>query len=87
MLQERVPCAVASGVVLQHQVLCCSDRCCVSAAGVVFQRQVAGTEDLQAVQSIKLRVIGRETSLQRLCVYVPNLTELNLDGSSVGSLR
>ena len=53
----------------------------------MFQRQVAGTEDLQAVQSIKLRVIGRETSLQRLCVYVPNLTELNLDGSSVGSLR
>lgn len=52
-----------------------------------MQRQVAGTEDLPSVRSIKLRVIGREMSLQRLCVYVPNLVELNLDGSSVGSLR
>ncbi|KAK3932574.1 Leucine-rich repeat-containing protein 56, partial [Frankliniella fusca] len=50
-------------------------------------RQVAGMEDLAEVRSIKLRVIGREMSLQRLCVYVPNLTELNLDGSSIGSLR
>ncbi|KAE8753171.1 hypothetical protein FOCC_FOCC000094 [Frankliniella occidentalis] len=52
-----------------------------------YRRQVAGTEDLADVRSIKLRVIGREMSLQRLCVYVPNLTELNLDGSSIGSLR
>lgn len=52
-----------------------------------LQRQVSGAEDLASLHSIKLRVIGREMSLQRLCVYVPNLTELNLDGSSIASLR
>ncbi|XP_049766229.1 leucine-rich repeat-containing protein 56 [Schistocerca cancellata] len=50
-------------------------------------RQVAGTEALPAVRELKLRVIARETSLQRLSLYVPALRELNLDGSCLSSLR
>jgi hypothetical protein len=53
----------------------------------LLQRQVSGTADLEIVRNIKLRIISRETSLQRLAVFVPNLRELNLDGSCLGSLR
>ncbi|KAK7874509.1 hypothetical protein R5R35_001593 [Gryllus longicercus] len=50
-------------------------------------RQVTGTDDLAAVQSVRVRVVARETSLQRLCLYMPHLRELYLDGSRLGSLR
>ncbi|PNF35322.1 hypothetical protein B7P43_G04830 [Cryptotermes secundus] len=50
-------------------------------------RQVSGNADLESVRAIKLRIISRETSLQRLAVFVPNLRELNLEGSCLGSLR
>ncbi|XP_069680613.1 uncharacterized protein [Periplaneta americana] len=50
-------------------------------------RQVSGAADLATVRDIKLRVISREMSLQRLALFVPNLRELNLDGSCLGSLR
>jgi hypothetical protein len=54
---------------------------------MLLQRQVSGTADLESIRDIRLRVIARETSLQRLAVFVPNLRELDLDGSCLGSLR
>jgi hypothetical protein len=54
---------------------------------MLLQRQVSGNADLESVRDIKLRIISRETSLQRLAVFVPNLRELNLEGSCLGSLR
>ncbi|XP_068082982.1 uncharacterized protein [Anabrus simplex] len=50
-------------------------------------RRVTGTDDLLSVRELKLRVISREMSLQRLCLYMPALRELNLTGSCLGSLR
>ncbi|KDR24342.1 Leucine-rich repeat-containing protein 56 [Zootermopsis nevadensis] len=50
-------------------------------------RQVSGNADLISVRDIKLRVISREMSLHRLALFVPNLRELNLEGSFLGSLR
>ena len=49
--------------------------------------QVSGNANLVTVRDIKLHVISREMSLQRLALFVPNLRELNLDGSYLGSLR
>jgi hypothetical protein len=54
---------------------------------MLLQRQVSGNADLESVRDIKLRIISRETSLQRLAVFIPNLRELNLEGSCLGSLR
>jgi hypothetical protein len=54
---------------------------------MLLQREVSGNADLESVRDIKLRIISRETSLQRLAVFVPNLRELNLEGSCLGSLR
>jgi hypothetical protein len=54
---------------------------------MLLQRQVSGNADLESVRDIRLRIISRETSLQRLAVFVPNLRELNLEGSCLGSLR
>lgn len=56
-------------------------------ASMMFQRQVSGNADLISVRDIKLRVISREMSLHRLALFVPNLRELNLEGSFLGSLR
>lgn len=50
-------------------------------------RQVAGTEALNTVTEIKLRVISHMISLQRIPMFCPNIRILNLEGSLVGSLR
>ncbi|PSN47239.1 hypothetical protein C0J52_16562 [Blattella germanica] len=50
-------------------------------------KQVSGNSDLSTVRDIRLRVISRDMSLQRLALFIPNLRELNLDGSCLGSLR
>lgn len=52
-----------------------------------MQIKVADTEDLDSVKSIRLRVIARDFSLQRLPTFLPNLKELNLNGSSLTTLR
>ncbi|KAJ3658972.1 hypothetical protein Zmor_010683 [Zophobas morio] len=49
--------------------------------------QVTGTEDLDRVTQVKLRVIARDVPLQHFSVYIPALRELILDGSVVSSLR
>jgi hypothetical protein len=54
---------------------------------MLLQREVSGNADLESVRDIKLRLVSRETSLQRLAVFVPNLRELDLEGSCLGSLR
>lgn len=54
---------------------------------VCVQKKVCGTERLETVTSIKLKVIAEETSLQRLGVYMPALCELDLTGSYLRSLR
>ncbi|XP_063708734.1 leucine-rich repeat-containing protein 56 [Culicoides brevitarsis] len=50
-------------------------------------RQVSGTEALNTVTEIKLRVISHMISLQRIPMFCPNIKILNLEGSVVGSLR
>lgn len=50
-------------------------------------RQVAGTDALNTVTEIKLRVISHMISLQRIPMFCPNIRILNLEGSVVGSLR
>jgi hypothetical protein len=54
---------------------------------MLLQRQVSGNADLDSVRDIKLQVMSGEMSLHRLALFVPNLRELNLDGSFLGSLR
>uniref|UniRef100_A0A1B6DRR1 Leucine-rich repeat-containing protein 56 n=1 Tax=Clastoptera arizonana TaxID=38151 RepID=A0A1B6DRR1_9HEMI len=49
--------------------------------------KIAGTEDFNSVTSIKLKVITQEVCLERLCVYMPALVELDLTGSHMVSLR
>ncbi|XP_060530932.1 leucine-rich repeat-containing protein 56 [Cylas formicarius] len=49
--------------------------------------RVAGTDNLESVTQIKLRVISRDVSLQQLSTYLPFVRELNLDGSVVSSFR
>ncbi|GLV36121.1 uncharacterized protein CBL_01884 [Carabus blaptoides fortunei] len=49
--------------------------------------KITDTEDLESVTSLRLRVIASDFSLQRVPVYLPHLTELNLDGSALMSLR
>ncbi|XP_044256019.1 leucine-rich repeat-containing protein 56 [Tribolium madens] len=49
--------------------------------------QVTGTENLELVTQVKLRVIARDVPLQHLGVFIPALRELILDGSVVATLR
>lgn len=49
--------------------------------------QVTGTEDLDRVTQVKLRVIARDVPLQHLGAFIPALRELILDGSVVATLR
>lgn len=52
-----------------------------------LQHRVTGRDDLQNVDTLKLRVISYMVSLQRLPIFMPRLNTLNLEGSVVGSLR
>lgn len=54
---------------------------------LLLQIKITETEDLESVTSLRLRVIASDFSLQRVPVYLPHLTELNLDGSALMSLR
>ncbi|ENN79231.1 hypothetical protein D910_03730 [Dendroctonus ponderosae] len=49
--------------------------------------RVSGTERLETVTQINLRVIAREVALQQLGTYLPALRELTLDGSIISSFR
>lgn len=53
----------------------------------LFKINVANTENLHEVTRICLKVIAREVSLQRISVYMPQLSELILDGSAISTLR
>lgn len=49
--------------------------------------KVTDTNDLESITKIRLRVLARDFSINRIPIYLPNLTELNLDGSGLFSLR
>lgn len=51
------------------------------------QIKVTETEDLETVTSLRLYVIARDFSLQRIPQFLPHLRELNLNGSCLMTLR
>lgn len=53
----------------------------------MFQRQVSGSANLETLTEIQLRVMSNMVGLHRLNVFLPSLVSLNLDGSSLHSLR
>ncbi|CAH0747424.1 unnamed protein product [Bemisia tabaci] len=50
-------------------------------------QRTTGKEELSEITELKLRAMSEEISLSRINGLVPNLTTLNLDGSSLTSLR
>lgn len=50
-------------------------------------KQVSGTSELENVRDIKLRVVSHMISLQRIHLFMPNLIDLDLEGSIINSLR
>ncbi|XP_018327390.1 protein phosphatase 1 regulatory subunit SDS22 [Agrilus planipennis] len=50
-------------------------------------QRVTGLQNVESVTQLKLKVITHDICLQNLSLYTPNLTELDLSGSSVSSLR
>ncbi|KAK4886655.1 hypothetical protein RN001_002926 [Aquatica leii] len=49
--------------------------------------RAANTNELETVSKVQLQVVAFETSLQRISIHIPRLTELILDGSVLMSLR
>lgn len=58
-----------------------------TAENYYFQRQITNHSNLANLQSLSLRVISACISLHRMAAYLPNLKELNLEGSILNSLR
>ncbi|KAL0272792.1 UNVERIFIED_CONTAM: hypothetical protein PYX00_005634 [Menopon gallinae] len=52
-----------------------------------FIRQVTNESDLGNVLSLRIKVISRLVSLQRMSLFMTNLRELDLEGSILSSLR
>lgn len=52
-----------------------------------IKRKVSGTHDLQTLTDVNLKLSSSMVCIQRLEVFLPNLVSLNLDGSSLNSLR
>ncbi|XP_046394880.1 leucine-rich repeat-containing protein 56 [Ischnura elegans] len=52
-----------------------------------YLRNVTGVDDLTQLRHLKIRVITREVSIQRISLFAPNLLQLDLQGSCLGSLR
>lgn len=52
-----------------------------------IQRQVSGSNNLVTLAAIQMRVMSTMVGLHRLNVFLPALVSLNLDGSSLNSLR
>ncbi|KAK6637462.1 hypothetical protein RUM44_007879 [Polyplax serrata] len=52
-----------------------------------FIRQITNQTNLTNLQSLSLRVISTCISLHRMAAYLPNLRELDLEGSILNSLR
>ncbi|XP_017772059.1 PREDICTED: leucine-rich repeat-containing protein 56 [Nicrophorus vespilloides] len=50
-------------------------------------RNATGSDNLDGLSELKLKVIAQEVGLQHLSTYAPVLCELTLDGSVVSSLR
>ena len=50
-------------------------------------RQYLGTDDLQSVRFLEMRVESREVPLELLGERLPNLRELKLSGSHIESIR
>lgn len=51
------------------------------------KRKVSGTHELQSITEVNLKLSSSMVCIQRLEVFLPNLVSLNLDGSSLNSLR
>lgn len=51
------------------------------------QLQVSGSQDLRTLKEVHLKIMSSMVCIQRLDVFLPNLVALNLDGSSLNSLR
>ncbi|XP_022186183.2 leucine-rich repeat-containing protein 56 isoform X2 [Nilaparvata lugens] len=54
---------------------------------LMSQSGVAAEDELMTRRSLRLRVVARDMSLQRLSIYTPALVELDLSGSCLTSLR
>lgn len=54
---------------------------------VLFQQLLAGTDKLDQVQSLELRVDTSETTLNNFGTLLPNLTVLKLSGSLIPCIR
>ncbi|XP_037047719.1 leucine-rich repeat-containing protein 9 [Bradysia coprophila] len=50
-------------------------------------RKVSGSQDLHRLTEVNLKLSSTMVCIQRLEVFLPNLVSLNLDGSSLNSLR
>lgn len=51
------------------------------------KHKVSGTHDLHTLTEVNLKLSSTMVCIQRLEVFLPNLVSLNLDGSSLNSLR